>query len=125
MSQDEDTKRRLDAYAGVGYGDGAWGMIKAGMSSVSKACVFTMQDVLALGNEARMNTPGVADGNWAWRIGEPGVFATLDAEADKLASLATVYDRVAVVDDSSMRDACIAIAGKGRGGLFGLGVWFL
>ena len=122
-AQDEDTKRRLEAYAGIGYGDGAWGMIKAGMSSVSKSCVFTMQDVLALGNEARMNTPGVADGNWAWRIGEPGVFATLDAEAHKLASLATVYDRVAEVDAASMRDACEAVAGKGRGGIFGLGFW--
>lgn len=119
--QDEDTKRRLEAYAGIAYGDGAWGMIKAGMSSVSKACVFTMQDVLALGNEARMNTPGVADGNWSWRVGEPGVFDTLDAEAHKLASLATVYDRVATVDAASMRDSCHAVAGKGRGGIFGLG----
>jgi 4-alpha-glucanotransferase len=121
--QDEDTKRRLEAYAGIAYGDGAWGMIKAGMSSVSKACVFTMQDVLALGNEARMNTPGVADGNWSWRIGEPGVFATLDAEAHKLASLATVYDRVADPDAQSMRESCQSVAGGGRGGLFGLGFW--
>ena len=121
--QYEDTKRRLEAYAGIAYGDGAWGMIKAGMSSVSKACVFTMQDVLALGNEARMNTPGVADGNWSWRIGEPGVFATLDAEAHKLASLATVYDRVADPDAQSMRESCQSVAGGGRGGLFGLGFW--
>jgi 4-alpha-glucanotransferase len=51
---------------------GAWGFIRLGMSSVSKATVFTMQDVLSLGNEARMNTPGVANGNWAWRVGPPG-----------------------------------------------------
>jgi len=121
-AQTEDTKRRLEAYAGVAYGDGAWGMIKAGMSSVSKACVFTMQDVLALGNEARMNTPGVADGNWAWRIGEPGVFSTLDGEAHKLAALATVYDRVADPTEASVREACEAVTGKlSRGGIFGLG----
>ena len=59
-----------------------------GMSSVSKACVFTMQDVMGLGNEARMNTPGVADGNWAWRIGAPGVFASATGEAKRLAALA-------------------------------------
>jgi len=32
-----------------------------------------------------------------------------------------VYDRVATVDDASMRDSCHAVAGKGRGGIFGLG----
>jgi 4-alpha-glucanotransferase len=123
-AQDEETKHRLEAYAGIAYGDGAWGLIKAGMSSVSKACVFTMQDVLALGNDARMNTPGVADGNWAWRVGEPGVFDTLDAEAHKLASLATVYDRVTNPDSESMSIACKSLS-KGRGGIFGLGLWFL
>jgi 4-alpha-glucanotransferase len=27
-----------------------------------------MQDVLGLASEARMNTPGVAAGNWGWRF---------------------------------------------------------
>jgi 4-alpha-glucanotransferase len=27
-----------------------------------------MQDFLNLGTEARMNFPGVADGNWQWRL---------------------------------------------------------
>ena len=27
-----------------------------------------MQDALALGSESRMNTPGKASGNWAWRM---------------------------------------------------------
>jgi 4-alpha-glucanotransferase len=26
------------------------------------------QDLLELGSEARMNTPGRATGNWAWRL---------------------------------------------------------
>ena len=30
-----------------------------------------MQDLLALGAEARMNTPGQETGNWTWRIAEP------------------------------------------------------
>lgn len=36
----------------------------------SKAClaVAPMQDVLALGTEARMNEPGTTDGNWRWRL---------------------------------------------------------
>ncbi len=32
--------------------------------------VLTLQDVLGLGGEARMNTPGEADGNWSWRFSE-------------------------------------------------------
>jgi 4-alpha-glucanotransferase len=29
-----------------------------------------VQDVLALGSEARMNTPSVPEGNWEFRLGE-------------------------------------------------------
>jgi 4-alpha-glucanotransferase len=32
-----------------------------------------MQDVLLLGEEARMNVPGVAEGNWAWKMDGPSV----------------------------------------------------
>lgn len=95
-NQDEKTKLKLANYAGISDAEGAaWGFIRMGMSSVSKACVFTMQDVMGLGNEARMNTPGVADGNWAWRIGAPGVFASATGEAKRLAALAERYQRVA------------------------------
>ena len=34
-----------------------------------------VQDVLGLGSEARMNTPGLESGNWAWRA-LPGAFTT-------------------------------------------------
>jgi 4-alpha-glucanotransferase len=27
-----------------------------------------MQDYLGLGSEARINTPGIAGGNWRWRV---------------------------------------------------------
>ena len=95
-NQDDATKLKIANYAGINEAEGAaWGFIRLGMSSVSKSCVFTMQDVFCLGNEARMNTPGVADGNWAWRVGPPGVFSSADAEAKKLAKLAATYQRVA------------------------------
>jgi len=32
--------------------------------------VLPMQDVLGLGGEARMNTPGTTEGNWSWRFSE-------------------------------------------------------
>ena len=44
-----------------------------------------VQDVLGLGSEGRMNIPGVADGNWGYRL-TPG--ALKDTHAARLAQLA-------------------------------------
>ena len=45
-----------------------WGMIRLCLSSPSDLAIVPMQDYLALGAEARMNTPGTCNGqNWSWR----------------------------------------------------------
>ena len=43
-------------------------VFRAAYGSVASVAVFQMQDVLGLGNEARMNTPGTVGGNWKWRM---------------------------------------------------------
>lgn len=43
-------------------------LARAAFTSVARWAVVPMQDVLGLGSEARMNTPGVAEGNWTWRL---------------------------------------------------------
>ena len=58
-------KRYLALNAKEGY---AWGMIRGAAASVSDTAIYTMQDLLSLGNEARMNTPSTASGNWQWRM---------------------------------------------------------
>ena len=45
-----------------------WGMIRTGMATGCELFVVPMQDVLELGGECRMNVPGVAEGNWEWRM---------------------------------------------------------
>jgi 4-alpha-glucanotransferase len=45
-----------------------WGLIGAAFASRARLAIVQMQDVLGLGNEARMNYPGRADGNWTWRL---------------------------------------------------------
>ncbi|MDD6024778.1 MAG: 4-alpha-glucanotransferase, partial [Oscillospiraceae bacterium] len=45
-----------------------WGFIRGGMSSVADTFIVQMQDVLGLGAEARMNTPGITGCNWQWRL---------------------------------------------------------
>ena len=43
-------------------------MIKAAFSTAAHLAIAPMQDYLGLGSEARINTPGVAGGNWRWRV---------------------------------------------------------
>ncbi len=43
-------------------------IIRSAYSSVAKLVILPMQDFLELGNEARMNFPGKAAGNWQWRF---------------------------------------------------------
>jgi 4-alpha-glucanotransferase len=45
-----------------------WDLIHAASMSSARYAIYPLQDVLGLGSEARMNTPGVADGQWRWRF---------------------------------------------------------
>ena len=45
-----------------------WEMIRLLMMSVANLTIFPMQDILGLGEEARMNRPATAHGNWEWRL---------------------------------------------------------
>ena len=44
-----------------------WVLIGMVLDSASDTSIIPLQDILGLGTEARMNTPGEADGNWDWR----------------------------------------------------------
>ena len=43
-------------------------MITTVLGSRAALAILTMQDVLHLGSDARMNTPGTEEGNWRWRF---------------------------------------------------------
>ncbi len=45
-----------------------WEIIRLLMKSVANLTIFPMQDILGLGEEARMNRPATAHGNWEWRL---------------------------------------------------------
>jgi 4-alpha-glucanotransferase len=65
-------------------------LIRLALSSIANTALVPLQDVLSLGTEARMNTPGAAEGNWTWRVHR----RQLDAErAHALAELTTTYGR--------------------------------
>ena len=66
--------------------------MRAGHGSVAALFVAQMQDYLALGTDARTNIPGVADGNWQWRM-LPG--ANDKKVADEIRTLTETYGRCA------------------------------
>lgn len=46
------------------------GIIRLAYSSIADVAIFQMQDLLGLGNEARINLPSTIGTNWRWRLGK-------------------------------------------------------
>ncbi len=65
-----DDKRRLFSYLGeeVPAEEVHRAMCRLAMMSVARMVILPMQDILGLGEEARMNRPSIARGNWEWRL---------------------------------------------------------
>ena len=58
-----------EEYLGVsGAEETRLALLRAGQGSVAQLFVAQMQDYLGLGGESRINVPGVASGNWRWRL---------------------------------------------------------
>jgi 4-alpha-glucanotransferase len=66
-------------------------LLRLAFSSVARLAIVPMQDLLALGSEARMNMPGRADGNWTWRYQAEMV---RDWHRDWLAHITRMYNRI-------------------------------
>ena len=67
---DEKTRGRVLEYSGYG---GDWDacydcIVRAMTSSHAGIVIFPVQDLLHYGSDTRLNTPGTAEGNWAYRI---------------------------------------------------------
>jgi 4-alpha-glucanotransferase len=69
-----------------------WVGIRVIMASVADTAVFPLQDVLGLGSEARMNTPGTSGGqNWRWRYPAGALTSNV---GDRLRELTEIYGRL-------------------------------
>jgi 4-alpha-glucanotransferase len=75
-----------------------WSLIRTVWQSVSQTAVAPVQDVLGLGNDARMNLPGTASGNWRWRL-KPGQLKP--EPLARLAELTMLYDRAPRIPEPS------------------------
>jgi len=94
-SAPEHEREFLERYIGFEASGGAdddvtYGLIRLALSSIANTAILPLQDVLNLGSEARMNTPGATGSSWAWRVGDD----QLDlACAERLADLTGLYGR--------------------------------
>jgi 4-alpha-glucanotransferase len=89
LSLDEAQRDRVRRYLSIDGNEIAWQLMRAAESSVAELCIVTVQDLLSRGSDARMNVPGIAKGNWAWRMTDalPGWIA------DRLRDMVEVYGR--------------------------------
>ncbi len=65
---DEDERRFVRSYCGSDGSEVHWDFIRLAMASVAQLAVVPHHDLAGLGSDCRMNTPAVAEGNWAFRI---------------------------------------------------------
>jgi 4-alpha-glucanotransferase len=86
----EEQARVVD-YLGCVCSDGIhWSLIRLALGSVANQAIFPFQDLLGLGNDARMNMPSVPDGNWGWRYRSEAVNAEV---GEHLKYLTYLYGR--------------------------------
>jgi 4-alpha-glucanotransferase len=67
-ARSDQDRESIQRYLGRDGSDIAWDLIRVALSSVANTAIIAAQDILRLGDEARMNVPGHALGNWSWRV---------------------------------------------------------
>jgi 4-alpha-glucanotransferase len=82
----------LGKYLGRSPAEIHWDLVRLAFGSTADLAIVPMQDLLGLGAEGRMNTPGVASGNWEWRMAES---AYDDRIGTRLRDLAGTFGRLA------------------------------
>jgi 4-alpha-glucanotransferase len=86
-------RQRLFRYLGskVSVGQLPKKLIRLAMMSVANTVIIPMQDILCLGEEARMNRPSITQGNWEWRLLPDQL---ISPHAEMLLELTYTYGRV-------------------------------
>lgn len=90
---DDASRRRMLDYCGFSGGD--WGgatplLLRCIFASVSDLAIIPIQDFLMYGSDTRLNTPGVAEGNWSYRVTKEQL---LSADRNFFRSLNNIYKR--------------------------------
>lgn len=70
-----------------------WEFIRLAMMSVANTIIIPMQDILGLGEEARMNKPATAKGNYEWRLSQRQLTKPIK---EKLTKMTEIYGRTEI-----------------------------
>jgi len=89
-SSPPERREAVCRYLGRSEVEPHWDLIRLAFSSIAALAIVPLQDVLGLGSDARMNTPGQPEGNWCWRY-KPD--ALTPASGARLAELTRTYGR--------------------------------
>jgi 4-alpha-glucanotransferase len=68
----------------------SWSLIRLAWASTADIAITPLQDILNLGGESRMNTPGEAVGNWTWRLKKDQLTTEI---AHNLKAMTEIYGR--------------------------------
>ncbi|MHB1357268.1 MAG: 4-alpha-glucanotransferase [Anaerolineae bacterium] len=85
------TRERVRIYTGSTESDINWGLIRLALNSVADLAIVPLQDVLGLGSDCRLNSPGRPFGNWGWRYRSEMLRPELAARLKQLATLSGRY----------------------------------
>ncbi|MBN1167094.1 MAG: 4-alpha-glucanotransferase [Methanospirillaceae archaeon] len=66
-------------------------LIRLAMMSRADTVILPVQDLLGLGEESRMNRPGIDIGNWCWRLAPDELHSGI---SDMLLNLTAIYGRI-------------------------------
>ena len=83
-SLDHTTAQRVTAMLGTHI---PYALVRAALASVATLAIVPVQDLLALGSEARFNVPGTVGENWRWRLSEGALTAEAAARHRELIEL--------------------------------------
>jgi 4-alpha-glucanotransferase len=105
---ERDHARRYMSVSGQNI---VWDLIRLAHASVADMAVIPLQDLLVLGNEARMNFPGKTGGWWRWRFTDEMARLRFPEVALGLSAFADLYGRVPLAADEKDETTLAAAAG--------------
>ncbi len=83
----EYSRDKVRRYMNTDASSISWDFIRICLGTIARYAIFPLQDVLKLGSEARMNIPGIAEGNWAWRYQSGALNPGLASELRRMTEL--------------------------------------
>lgn len=90
QSLDPSERSAVERYLGRAVNEPVVELMRLAAASVSRLCLFPLQDLLQLDSSARFNRPGAPSGNWQWRFKVGALTAT---HSDFLKDLTSIYGR--------------------------------